>query len=391
MRIARVVLPLFALGHAALGLAAETRTDFAVDLAAGYDSNPVLARHEADGSPFTELRVSGWGKIDLTKAVTLYANVRGRSRWYSERSSDADDRRAEVEAGLAVTPAVGSRRRVSLAVGGIYETIRETFIDPETREAYLVATPDPSDPSGDWIVVDLANRLDLNRAGVFTDVRWRPHANVLLGLEVTSSRTDFVDDYDAVSVVAPLDYRTTSILPSVLIRLASGVSVKLLYDWSERAYDDQLARGPSGDLLDGSRRCFQYQGYGVSFRFALPREWAIRVGHTGTDRVDRFAGYYDYAGASYHAQVGKRLGRRTYFELHGSHRRIDYENATVGNEPDGSIRGGRIRQWAGRLEHALGAGRLFLFFEGGAVDSDDRDPVYSYNREWLLSGVRFKP
>jgi hypothetical protein len=106
-------------------------------------------------------------------------------------------------------------------------------------------------------------------------------------------------------------------------------------------------------------------------------------------RDDLHAGYYDSTGWIGYAWTGRDLGERARLQCFGSWRELEYDRAVVASDPDGDFRGSETLKFIGRYERKI-AEHLNLYLEAGTERSEDRDPVYTYHRNWASTGFRFR-
>ena len=69
-------------------------------------------------------------------------------------------------------------------------------------------------------------------------------------------------------------------------------------------------------------------------------------------------------------------------------RDVDYDQATVTGDPIDPIRSSQEQRYAARFTRSFGE-RLRWYFEGGTQRTDSQDPVFAYDRDWVLTGIQY--
>ena len=86
--------------------------------------------------------------------------------------------------------------------------------------------------------------------------------------------------------------------------------------------------------------------------------------------------------------VDRELGANSRLRFFASLRELDFDHATVTGDPADGIRGSDERSYVARWSRSFGE-RLSWYMEGGAEQTESQDPGFSYDRNWVLSGIRF--
>jgi hypothetical protein len=369
------LLPAFAIQ------AAEVETDLGVDLALGYDSNPLAVSGERAGGAFADLDLDAGLTVRLHDRADLFARADAALRAHGGDLTDADERRLEARTGIVLTPHHGASSKFTLALGGTYALRRSTFTDPVTGEIYTV--PTASDPA------PIPDRFDRDDTGAFLELRWKVNHRVRLAVETVLLNSDYLADYAPDTELHSLDHRTRSVRPSILFRLADSAWVEVSGAWTDRDYEHQPARDLTGEEVPGTRRDFRYTGYSTALRFAPSHRWRMGLGMVTSSRDDAYAGYYDSGGMTSYAWASRQIRDRDRVQLFGSWREMEYDHAVIASDPDGDLRGSDALRFIGRYERET-ARRLILYLEAGTERTDDRDPVYTYDRDWVSSGFRYR-
>ncbi len=375
-------LPLLVLLVPASGQAAELKPTLELELGQGHDSNPLELPSDQEGGFFTQVELDAGLDVELNPEVGLFVHADGTRRLYRSALSDGDYGWADARAGAAFTPYHSGFRRLSVGLGGTYGSYRSTFIDPATGQVLLFG----SDPN---TAIEIPDRFDFDSAGAFLDLRLRLHRSVLLFLDSRIERRDFVDKYDEVPALQSLDDRTLTVEPGARWLVGDRVTLEGSFVWMDRKYDHLHSLDQEAVEVPGTRREYRYKGLGLTLGIDPYQDWNISLGHRGTERDDRFAGYYDSEGTWSFLSVAYSLHERNHFLVYASRRTLHYDNATVDLESDGRVRGGEILQVLGRADRGLGD-HFSVFFEAALIRTDDRDPIYVYDRDLARVGLRWK-
>ena len=371
---------LLAAGTAA---AAQRNADLQMGLTGGYDSNPLELSEGDEAGLFSQLALEGALDVEWNHRVSLYGEMAGVARVYEHEVAGAEYGWADVRAGVAVVAVRRGQMRFTVAAGGSLGVSRATFIDPATGEVVLMG-PDPN------TIVPIPDRYDYDSRGVFLDLRWRLNAKLLLFLDSQLQRRAFTESYAEVpTLLQSLDDVTRTLEPGLRWQVGDRVSIDASAQWSERDYDELAALDQDGLEVAGTRREYRYTRYRVGVTVDPLSPWDVSVGAEGSGRDDTFAGYYDHLGAGAFVSAGYALGEKTRFRLHASQRGVRYDNALVDSDPDGPRRAGDLTRIVGRAERDL-IRQLTLTIEAGTSRSDNKDPLYVYDRSWIQTGIRWK-
>ena len=366
--------------------AVETTARVQAGVAAGYDANPLRVSGGSEGGGFTELRLDLALGVDLGDRTGLFVDLDGRQRRHVTDLSDADFLTARARAGFNWTPWRSGRRHLSLAGGGSYGLQRLTFIDRATGAVYeIVEDPSATPP----VIRSIPDRLDVDRAGAFLNLRARLSRRVRVFLDTALERNDYAEDYDGSNVLESLDHDRLTLTPGVRLILHSRARLTLSVTGTMADYDERLARDLAGDPAPGVLNEYRYITHRASLDLLPGRSWETSFGVNTVDREDPYAGYYNYGGTALFAFVKNSFTPRTTWQLFASYRELDYENATVSSAPDSEFRSSDAMRFVGRVEHSLTDSLLF-FAEGGYQNSDSNDPDYTYERDWAMAGFRYR-
>jgi hypothetical protein len=156
----------------------------------------------------------------------------------------------------------------------------------------------------------------------------------------------------------------------------------------EFEYASRAAVDSEGQVVQGTTREYRFSRPRLTLSARAGEDWTVRGGLVGGDRRDTYAGYYD--SGSWAAYVSAhRAGPRSGIRLYLSHGSTGYDHATVGSEPGSPTLRGDDVELAGRFDRGISR-RVRWFVEGGAQRSDSRDPVFSYDRNWMLAGIHYE-
>jgi hypothetical protein len=360
--------------------------DGAVDvrLAYGYDSNPLELADDGGGA-FTEAGLTASLRLRPERHTQFFFRASGAERMHESSASDADSTRGSARAAAAFIPYKKGHRRLALLVGGDYVVRRSTFVDPETGSVFRYLVSDPLGTTQQPI----PDRFDSDSIESFVDLRFRVNRRVRLRLVTRHEQRDYVEDYPEIAGLDSIDHDALSIRPGIEVALAPGVSVALSYSSIRREYDEQPARDSAGFEIAGTTREYDYDGVHLAMSWAPTGALDLRFGALGTDRSDLHAGYYDSERRSVYGWLEGSLGERHRYEAYVSRLYLDYDNATVANDPNGEVRG--LDAWSGygRYERDLARG-FGLFVELGAQRVDNEDPALAYDKDWLMTGFQYR-
>ena len=372
-------------GSAAVS-SAETDTDFAATLMAGYDGNPLKVTGDGPGGAFSELRLDSGIETRMSPRLAGFLNGGGRARLYGSSTSNADFHSADVRTGFVLAPVIGDRNRLRITFGGAYAVSRSTYRNRATGEVYEVLAEPPTVPASS---VPIPDRFDVNTSSAFVDLRWRPSRRVRFSVDTRIDNADYVRDYSATTGLEALDYRARTVEPEVLLALHRVLAVSLSYTITDVDYEHQPALDDLGQPVAGALRRYDYSNLRLTIRVAPSSQWRLRFGLRDGDRQDAHAGYYDYRSDSTFVSLDHRPSRRVRLQLYTSHSDLDYENAVVPGDPNGEFRSSSVDFYLGRFDLRLNE-HLSFFTEGGSQRTDSQDPVFAYDRDWLLTGITYR-
>lgn len=363
--------------------AAQTDGHLTVTLAPGFDSNPLelpdVSLTEPKGAWYTELGLDAGLGIRLNQVVGFVMDLDGATRSFGSEASDADRGWADASAAIRLTPWRSGDRGLAVAAGATAGVYRSTYIDPATGETYLMF-----DGSED---VPLPDRFDYNSAGAFVDLRFIAHRRLLLYLDSALGRRRYVESYDP--LLPSLDDRFMSFEPGVLVEVTPWMTIDISYAWSDRKYDELEAVDPNAAEVPGERRAYHDDGASVTIGFEPQEKLQFAIGYSTTAREDLHAGYYDNAGSTAFGSVSFAAGAKTRLNAFVARRDLAYETATVDNTVNGETLDSARTMFVGRAEHDL-SDHFVVFGEAGKDKSENRDPLFTYDRTWAHAGLRFR-
>ncbi len=379
---ARILIPALICVAAPFAEAASRDGHLEVTLTPGYDTNPLELRDAADareGAAYTELGLDTGFNIQWTPLFGTFADLDGAIRAYESDLSDADRDWVELRAGATLTPYRNGARGFAVAFGGTFDAYRATYVDPATGDVYHAFD------GSRWVPVP--DRFDFDAAGAFLDVRWRTHERVLVYLDSKAVDRRYAEDDSG--TLSSLDDRTVSLEPGVLLDLGERWRLDVSYRWSDRRYDDLPSLDRTAAEVPGERREYLSTGYSITFGFEPTDAIRLALGVTGQARDDRYAGYYDNSGVAVYAAADYSLGEKTRFRGWIARRDVEYDHATVGSLTSGETLDTDRLLAAARAERDLNR-HLTILGEAGLDRTDSRDPLFTYDRNWVRAGIRFR-
>jgi len=371
---------------AAPASAGEIETSYSVRLVAGYETNPLLVTKygDAPSGAFSQLRLHGGISGHPGSPVTLFASGYAGTRVYESPTSDAGYDSGALRAGVAFLPRFAGQR-LAFSLGGRYAIYRGTFTDNETGAVYAaIVDPTTLPPS----TIPIPERLDHDSSGVFVKLRFKQSRRFSLSLDSMFDRTDYVNDYAELTDLSPLDYRSVRVKPGANFRVSNAVSLGMSVALTDLDYDDRPALDANGGAVSGTTRSYRYVNYSLAVSVRPADRWSLRVGLAGGERDDTYAGYYDYANASAFLAVDHEFGPKSRLHAYASILDTDYETATVTGDPTAGVLGSHEQHYLARFHRSLGK-RASWFVEGGRRQRDNQDPVFTYDRDWLMTGIHF--
>jgi hypothetical protein len=366
--------------------AAEPATGLAVTLAYGYDSNPLRLNDGGEDGAYAELALGGGVNLGLNPRLRWFLNGGARTRDHESALSGADATTGDVRVGFEITPNPYAYRKLLIALGGLYGVSRSTFIDRATGRVYEVESDPPTDPP---TAVPIADRFDADTSGAFLDLSWSVNRRIRLGLSALLEHADYVEDYTGSTALHPLDYRAFTLEPRLFVRLHRIMGLGLSVVRTDLQYDEHPALDGNGSEVSGTTREYDYTDLRINLRLAPGKRWILEAGLRGGARVDTFAGYYDFDSQVAYLSLSHRPGERSRLQLYASNRELDYDRAAVPGSVDGDLRASDVTRVVVRFDWRLQKW-LELFGEGGTQQTGNADPIYAYERDWVLTGITFR-
>ena len=87
--------------------------------------------------------------------------------------------------------------------------------------------------------------------------------------------------------------------------------------------------------------------------------------------------------------LDQTIGRKNSVQFNASLRQVDYDRAIVPGTIEEVIRSSEIQRYVGRYKYTLHR-YVGLFVEGGVLRTDNEDPIFAFDRDWILTGVEFR-
>jgi len=381
------VLSVLLLACSAGSAAADEQTgEFHIRLGMGHDSNALrLNDAERDGL-YAELNVVGVVHGSFNRKLGWFVDGRANGRNYESDLSDADAISGGLRGGFGATPNPYAYRKLSIAFGGLYNISRSTFVDRETGRVYEVTSAPLTAPPTTLAIPD---RFDADSVGGFLEFNWKVNDRVRLFLNTSLEDAHYSEDYASGTFLHPLDYRVLTLEPGLFVRVHRMVGVGVSAVLSDLEYDENPALDAGGSEIPGTTRHYEYADFSLSVRIAPSKRVNLEIGMRGGARDDTYAGYYDFDSRVSFFGLDCKPGRRSRLQLYASTRQLDYDNAVVPGSVNGDFRGSDVTRLVGRYEWRFQK-RLGLFGEGGAQQTENTDPVYAYDRNWVLTGITFR-
>jgi hypothetical protein len=365
---------------------AGTDTRYGVALISGFDTNPLLVADDGPNGGFAELSLDGglnhyFGEGTI---AALFADGRVSTRTDQSRTSDAARDSGRLRVGTAISPPFAGHRMV-ISAGASASAYRGTFTDRTTGLVYetdvVPATIPPS-------TRPIPERLDSNTTGMFLDLRFKQNPRLTWFFETSSDRTSYLEDYRANTDLDALDFRTFRIRPGASIGIGRITKLKVSVALTDLDYEERPALDLSGAEVPGTTRSYRYAQYQLSLNVKPAEPWNLAFAIATGGRDDTYAGYYDNVSHAGFISVSRDLGTHAHIRFFTTLREMDYDHATVTGDPADGIRSSDERSYVARWSRRFGE-RLNWYVEGGAQQTDSQDPVFAYDRNWVLSGIRF--
>jgi hypothetical protein len=366
--------------------AGETDASYGVGVVAGFDGNPLLVSDDGPSGAFTQLRLDGalTHYVGAGSAAAFFVDGHAATRTDESRTSDAGRDGGDLRLGMALSPGFAGHRLVA-STGGRLAVYRGTFTDRATGQVYEAAVVPPTDPPS---TLPIPERLDFDSTGAFLNLRWKQGRRLTWSVETSWDRTDYVADYAENTDLDRLDHRSVTVRPGAAFRFGDLATLAFHLALTDLEYDDRPALDEAGAKVPGTTRTYHYAHYQLLLQVKPTELWSLNVALGAGGRDDDYAGYYDSVSRSGSVALGRYFGRKSRFRLFASLRDVEYDHATVSGDPADEVRGSDEQLYAGRFTRTIGE-HLRWYVEGGTQQTDSRDPVFAYDRDWVLTGIRF--
>jgi hypothetical protein len=365
---------------------ADTDTHYGVSLTGGYDTNPLWVADDGPDGAFAELRLDG----GVTRYVgdgsiaAFFAQGHVATRLDSSRTADAARDSGSVRIGTAISPPFAAHR-LAISAGANVSAYRGTFTDRATGSIYEASVAPATDPPS---TIPIPDRLDSNTSGLFLDLRFKQNARLTWFLETSADRTAYLENYEAETDLDRLDFHALRIRPGASIGIGPLATLRVQIALTDLDYDDRPALDRSGVVVAGTTRSYRYAQYQVSLNVRPTDPWNLSLALASGGRDDTYAGYYDNVSRAGVLSVDRALGARSRLRVFATLRELDYDRATITGDPADGIRGSDERSYVARWSRRFGE-RLGWYVESGLQQTESEDPVFAYDRNWFLSGIRF--
>ena len=291
--------------------------------------------------------------------------------FYGSEFSNANEISQRFELGADVE--MGRRRNIGLESAFFVRGHQETNFDPDDGL--------DRDIGG----VDISQRFSYGAAGIKTNFdhtigRWT------WGFDLRFERRQ----YDDAPPVTNYDHELYYTRAGAEYAITDSTRVKLGGRYYRRLYDERLSRDINGDLLATNPALrYRYRGVELGMEHDFGRLFRLEFDYLRVDRMDLFAGYYDYDQHVYRLGGTFRAGRRFRLSIAAISRTYDYWAAFAFNDPAAGLKD--LEDVSGELimEYRI-TPRLALSAELWTDDVVSSDPRAAYTRSQSMIGIRWR-
>lgn len=367
--------------------AGESEIGYGGDWTLGYETNPLLVSDDGPNGGYTQLRLSGnlTHYLGSGESAAFFLTGNAASRIDESETSSAGHDSANLRSGFALSPGFASRRLV-ISVGGRFSAYRGTFIDRTDGEIYTAGVVPATDPESS---ISIGERLDYDLAGTFLNLRVKQSPRLSWFLNSSFDRVDYVADYTAQTDLDPLDFSSLALTPGVRIGFGQVTTLQFSVARTELDYDARPALDRDGFQVAGTTREYEFTEFQASLSVQPAARTRFSLGASAGGRDDTYAGYYDSSDGAGSLSFEHSFGERSRLSAYTSIREVEYDHATVSGDPTDLVRSSDERRHAARYTHRFGD-RFEWYVEGGADRTDSPDPIFAYEREWILTGMHFE-
>ncbi len=291
--------------------------------------------------------------------------------FYGSEFSNANRISQRFELGADIE--MGRRKNIGLKSAFFLRDHQETSFDPDDGL--------DRDING----VDISDRFSYGAAGIKADFehtlgRWT------WGFDTRFERRQ----YDTNPIVPNYDHELYYTRASAQIAITDSTRVELGGRYYRRFYDERLSRDSNGDLLAANPPLrYKYRGVQLGMEHDFGRLVRLEFDYLRLDRMDQFAGYYDYDQHVYRLGATFRPGSRFRVSIAALSRTYDYSQAFAFNDPAGGPK--ELDDVSGELiiEYRV-TPRLAISAELSTEDIVSSDPRSNYTRSRSMIGVKWR-
>lgn len=291
--------------------------------------------------------------------------------FYGSEFSNANQISQRFELGADVE--MGRRKNIGLESAFFIRDHQETSFDPDDGLG--------RDING----VDISDRFAYGAAGIKSDFehtigRWT------WGFDLRFERRQ----YDDTPLVANYDHSLYFTRAGTEYAITDSTRVKFGGRYYRRFYDERLSRDRNGDLLSTNLPLrYKYRGVEFGLEHDFGRLFRLEFDYLRVDRMDQFAGYYDYDQHVYRLGTTFRPSRRFRLSIAAVSRTYEYSRAFAFNDP---AAGPKELEDVGAeltMEYRI-TPRLALSAELWTEDIVSSDPRAAYTRSQSMIGIRWR-
>jgi len=291
--------------------------------------------------------------------------------FYGSEFSNANQISQRFELGADIE--MGRRKNIDLDSAFFVRDHRESNFDPDDGL--------DRDING----VDISQRYSYGAAGIRSDFghtigRWT------WGFNLRFERRQ----YDDTPLVQNYDHELYYTRAGTEYAITDSTRLKLGGRYYRRFYDERLSRDRNGDLLSTNPPLrYKYRGVEVGMEHDFGRLFRLEFDYLRIDRMDQFAGYYDYDQHVYRLGTTFRPGRRFRLSIAAVSRTYEYSRAFAFNDPAAGPKDLEDVSAELTMEYRI-TPRLALSAELWSEDIASSDPRAAYVRSQSMIGVRWR-
>ncbi len=389
MTVSMMALIILALGVEAMAM--EKSYSLKAETGLGYDSNAFLAPNDPYFNPTLNRFVTPDKKSGLFTPLSVamdYASggegmkfltsLDFNGQFYPDNElDDARTYKTELNAGFEFLLGGKGRRRNTLYIGPSLGYKRDIYFDRETGlEKTTVLTRQ-----------ELGDRFTYTRYGLETKLRVRT-----LPVELDFKAEVAKYDYEEVPVLDSLDYTLYLVGANAEFDIFKDTWLDVNADYYISDFENRRSRDLGGNLVDGTDRKYTYYGAGASLGRRIRPNWTAYLDYNYLERVDKFAGYWDYGRHRLRTRLLYRAKDDWRLRLALTYWQRDYPRAFAFDQPTPEAnfipRHVDYETWDAGLKGEIPLSRLWKAWAAyDYVDQRSTDPRYDYQRHQISFGV----